>query len=271
MRKILFALLLGCCLVGATQIMVLKPVQSAVGSGDIVNLGVIGPGQKVEIVVDRASGFTKPEGGEALWDRALVEFDDAMGMAGWTREDSQFYERELRAYVSAARDAPNGEYLFDLKTIDEYEGAETTVVKCRVTVSDDVLDFVPGDSALTAGVGLPAVYYFVLKNKSSASDSFEVTVSGLPGGWQEARRFFVPYLSQRTITYSVSSQEAGVFPLVFKAESVSSELISKGVTGSLETKRDLYTDMLATSHGLLLFPSVQQAIYALFGLASGFK
>lgn len=268
MKKIVL-LLLCCVLVSAAHITVLKPVQDSLEPGEALDLGVIGPGQKVEIVIDRGSGEKNPSGGEALWDRALV--DEASLPLGWAREDGQFYESPMRAYVSAAKDAADGEYEFYFSVIDEYEGAATTRAKCKVRVSRDVFKAALANDEATAGVDQPATYYLLLKNDSSASDSFELTVNGLPGGLLEPRKIFVPYKSERLVAYPVSSGEAGEFALEFSVKSLSSSSMSASLPATLETERSLYNDMRATSHGVLLFPSLQQVIYALFGLTSNLK
>ena len=268
MKKLVLLVLL-CVLVSAAHVTVWKPVQEVLEGGGSLNLGIIGPGQKVEIVIDRGSGEDNPSGGEALWDRAIVE--EATLPLGWSKEDGKFYESPMRAYVSAAKDTPDGEYEFYLTVIDEYERAPTTRVKCKVIISRNVFQASLADNAVVAGVDQPATYYLFLKNNSSASDSFEVTVKGLPGGLLEPRKVFVPYKSERLIAYPVSSSEAGSFALEFNVKSLSSSSMNASLPATLEAERSLYQDMRATSHGVLLFPSLQQVIYALFGLTSNLK
>ncbi len=267
--KKLVLLLLCCALVSAAHVTVWNPVQDALEDGGSLNLGVIGPGQKVEIVIDRGSGEENPSGGEALWDRTIIE--EATLPVGWTKEDGKFYESPMHAYVSAAKNAADGEYEFYLMVIDEYERAPTTRVKCSVVVSRDVFQSSLANNIVVAGVDQPATYYLFLKNDSSASDSFEVTVKGLPGGLLEPRKVFVPYKSERLIAYPVSSSEAGSFALEFNVKSLSSSGMNASLPAALEAERSLYQDMRATSHGVLLFPSLQQVIYALFGLTSNLK
>jgi len=267
MKKFAFALLLIAAF-AAARVTVLEPIQASLDSDGVLDLGSIGPGQRLEIVVDRASGFAGKEV-EALWDRIVV--DAATLPQGWSKEDAKLYESPLRAFVSAARDAKDGEYRFDFNAFDEYEGAPTSTIHCKVMVSKDLLELGLGETRLLAGVRKPALFHFVLKNKSSASDSFELSAKGLPGEWKETKTVFMPYRSQKIVTYSVVSQEAGEFDLEFTAKSISSDATNRAAKARLTAQTDLYLDMQATSHGILLFPSVQQAVYALFGLVTNLK
>ncbi len=269
MKKTLFFVLLAAGLLNAAHLAVTEPVAATVDQSGVLDLGLVGPGQKLEIVADRASGATSTIGGEALWDKLSVDADSLP--QGWTREDGRLYESPMRAFVSIARDAPDGDYYFNLKAFDEYEGAPTLIVECKITVSKNVLDVAIGEGRVSAGVGQPAVFHFVLKNKSSAADSFKITATGIPGGWVETKRVFLPHNSNKPVTYSIVSSEAGEYDVKFNVESLSSDAISSNITAKLRAERDLYRDMQATSHGILLFPSVQQAVYALFGLVTNLK
>ena len=269
MKNVLFALLILGSLAGAAQIVVIEPVAGALSQGQVLDLGVVGPGQKVEIVAERLTGEKGRGGSEALWDR-FVAVPESLPQ-GWTSEPSKFYESPMRAYVTVSKDAPDGDYVFTLKTIDEYEGVLQTTMQCKVSVSRGVLETGLLEERVSAGVEQPAVYYVRLKNKSSASDVFEISVTGLPKENAVVKRIFVRHNSESTVPYEVYSGEQGEYALSFGIVSLSSDAIRDGQKGTLITYSSLYYDMLACSRGILLFPSVEQTLYAIFGITANLK
>ena len=254
----------------ASHVLVDKPIakELVANSSDILDLGVIGPGQKVELVVERGTGEMHPlYGNEKSWDQLNVDKDSLP--PGWEGVDALVYENPMKAFIIAARDAPDGEYVFSLTAVDELEGTPPQVIRVKVTISRDVLDFEPVTKSVSAGGGQPAVYTFRLTNKASASDVFEISVSGgLPSRWTFSKQVFVPLNSEAEAQYEVVSEEYGKFPIKFKAVSLSSSEISKETPAELVVQSSLYLEAKATSHGILLFPSVEQAIYSFIGFAA---
>ncbi|PIT85110.1 hypothetical protein COU36_05155 [Candidatus Micrarchaeota archaeon CG10_big_fil_rev_8_21_14_0_10_59_7] len=269
MKKLLLGLLVLASFGYAAQIVVIEPVPGALSQGQVLDLGVVGPGQKIEIVAERLTGEMGRGGGEALWDRFVAVAESLP--QGWTSEPSKFYESPMRAYVTVARDAADGDYVFTLKTIDEYEGVLGTTIQCTVSVSRNVLETGLLEERVSAGAEQPAVYYLRLKNKSSASDVFEISVAGLPKENAVVKRIFVRHNSETVAPYEVYSGEQGEYSLTFNVVSLSSDAINGRPKGTLITYSSLYYDMLACSRGILLFPSVEQTLYAIFGIAANLK
>ncbi|VVB67854.1 Uncharacterised protein [Candidatus Norongarragalina meridionalis] len=269
MKKLLFGLLVLATFASAAQIVAIEPVAGVFTEGQVLDLGVVGPGQKMEIVAERITGENARQGGEALWDR-LVAVPESLPQ-GWTSEPSKFYESPMRAFVTVSRDAPDGDYVFTIKTIDEYEGVLTTAIQCKVSVSRSVLETGLLTERVSAGVEQPALYYVKLKNKSSASDVFEISVAGLPKENAVVKRVFVRHNTEIVAPYEVYSNEQGEYSLTFNVVSLSSDAIDGKPKGTLITYSSLYYDMLACSRGILLFPSVEQTLYALFGIAANLK
>jgi len=271
LRATLLTLFLAFALLGgmasASHVVVSKPVAKVIdaGSNDILDLGVIGPGQKVELVVERGTGeMHELYGREKSWDLLKVDPDSLPPV--WEGVDSLTYENPMKAFIIAAKDAPDGEYVFSLTVIDELEGTPPQTIKAKVTISRDVLDFEPVTESVSAGGGQPAIYTFRLTNKGSASDVFEIRiVGGLPSRWTFSKQVFVPFGSSVEAQYEVVSEEYGKFPVRFKAVSLSSEDIFKETTAELVAMSSLYLEAKATSHGILLFPSVEQAVYSFIG------
>ena len=267
MKKLFLALLLA-SLASAATLRIIEPVQKTIEGGGELDLGVMGPGQKLELIVDRNTGITASgwSEGEALWDK--IGFTGLP--AGWSSEDSQVYERPMRAYLEASEDAADGVYFAELTAWDEYEGAPTTRVRVKVEIKSDLLESQLLTPVVVAGANQPARFQFILKNKSNAGDAFEISVSGLPGQWP-SKKLFVQYHSTKTVSYEVASSERGDYEVLFEVTSISSDRIHSENSGKLSVRTSLFLDMLATSHGILLFPSIEQPIYSLFGLFANLK
>jgi hypothetical protein len=267
MKKAIVFLLLA-SVIWAADLRVIAPAPQTISGGQELDLGVMGPGQKLELVVNRGSGVTAKgwSGGEALWDE--IGFTDLP--PGWSSEDSKAYEQPMRAYLEASKDAPDGVYFAELTAWDEYQGAPTTKFRIRVQVRSDLLNPELLTPSVVAGANQPARFQFILKNDSNAGDAYEITVSGLPGKWP-AKKVFVPYHSTKTVSYEVGSSERGDYDVGFTIQSISSDRISTENNGKLSIQTNVFLDMLATSHGILLFPSIEQPVYSLIGLFANLK
>jgi hypothetical protein len=253
--------------VRASHLLVVDPVKLEATQGSEIDLGVVGPGQKLEIAVMRetgedARGITYKS--EALWDKLLVARETLP--EGWAAEDAKFYEQPMHAYVTAAPDASDGEYFFKLRAIDEYEGIAPIEVNAKVRVSRELLDAVLEQKTLSVGVDQPALYYLRLRNKSSASDAVLVSVAGLPSTPSLTQKIFLRHNSETAFPIELSEKERGEYVLVFRAESLSSPLIFSEDNGVLVVFSSLWNDMLAVANGILLFPSAEQPIHAGLGL-----
>lgn len=277
MRKLLLALFAAFIVfsalasqASASHVLVSKPVamELVAGSSDILDLGIIGPGQKVELIVQRGTGeIHELYKQEKSWDQLKVVKESLP--AGWEGVDSLLYENPMKAFIIAAKNAPDGEYEFTLTVIDELEGTPPQEMKAKVTISRDVLGFEPVTKTVSTGGGQPAVYTFRLVNKGSASDVFEVSVAGgLPSRWTFSKQAVVPFGSTVEMQYEVVSEEYGKFPIRFQAVSLSSSEIRTEAAAELVVESSLYLEAKATSHGILLFPSVEQAVYSFIGFVA---
>jgi hypothetical protein len=268
LNALLVALLLFSSIAFASQLKVTSPAEQTLVVGeDVLDLGVIGPGQTVEIIADRGAGEIAKDSqtkGEALWDKLMVVRETLP--FGWKAEDSKLYESPFRAFVTTSPTAEDGEYSFQLRAMDQYEGVLEKTFNAKVLVSKDLLETSVSPSSVTTGVGLPAVFQIKLKNKSSASDVFQINATGVPGEWRETRRVFVPFHSEVEVPYEILANEQGEFKLSIRTVSLSSDLISSKQDVTLITQSSLVEDLKALKRGLLLFPTAEQAVYSALGL-----
>jgi len=252
----------------ASHLVVIDPVSQTAGVTDTVDLGIVGPGQKLEVVATRASG-EKAKGiayeKEASWDRLFIIPQELP--PGWSSEDSKWYEEQMHAFVTVAKDAEDGIYFFKARAFDEYEGVSALEVTFKVTVSRDLLEAQLVEKTISVGVEQPALFYLRLKNKSSASDAFEIKVSGPPStGAGVTRKAYLRHNSEDIIPIELFEGERGEYRVNFEVTSLSSDAIKAKDSAMLFIFTSLLHDMQAVSHGVLLFPTAEQPIYALLGL-----
>jgi hypothetical protein len=254
-------------LASAAHLNIVSPVAQEVTSAEqLIDFGIVGPGQKIEVIADRGTGERVETGGEAKWEQLRVLGEDLP--AGWRNESSFLYESPMKAFIVLPKHALDGTYFFQMHTYDEYEGTPSMSVRGKVVVSINVLELEALKKTVVAGVGQPAVFLIRLRNKSSASDAFEISVAGVPAEWAFPRRVFVSHNSEAVIAYEVVGAEKGEFSITIQARSLSSDAITAKEKVSLKTQSSLLNDAQATSHGILLFPSIQQIIYSLIGFAA---
>ncbi len=260
-------------MVGASVISVLTPIQQSISSSNqVVNLGLVGPGQKVEVTFDRGTqqqvsylnasyyGFR-----EAVWDKANV----VSMPAGWSASDSLYYETPLTVFVFVSPNASEGLYNFTVEFLNEYQGVQPFNATFQVQVSDNVVETSLLNPVVYTSVGQPAVYTLNVQSLSSASDIFEVSAEGLPYNWQFTKTFFLPRDSNVTVYYEVVGSELKNLNFNIRVQSISSSLISSEANASLVTTSSLIQQMEGVSEGVPLFPSIEQTVYSLIGLVAG--
>ncbi|HID72639.1 TPA: hypothetical protein EYP38_01745, partial [Candidatus Micrarchaeota archaeon] len=112
----LFLLLLGC----SFAVRVVAPIEFEVNEGDIIDLGTIGPGQTIEVQIE-----PKVDTGGMLGQGGYYDMAQATVLPeGWSSEPSKLYGRPLQVTITAAPDAPEGDYSAKVTVIDERNGEE---------------------------------------------------------------------------------------------------------------------------------------------------
>ncbi|HSB47198.1 MAG TPA: hypothetical protein VLD37_04225 [Candidatus Bilamarchaeum sp.] len=262
-RKFLAALSVLIC--AAFAITLESPATANVQSGDIIDLGTIGPGQTVDILIDPkvTSGGLHGEGG--FYDAAVAE----QLPRGWAATDSKLYQRPLQVTITANPDAPEGNYTMLVKVLDENDGEKlgniTLTVKVRVVW--DVMDFDVDPPYKTVGPGQPARFALTISNKGSASDAFEISSTGSKM-WEFRKHVLVPAKTTKTIYYEVVGEEEETIKTNLKVVSLASSNIAEEKNVTLTIKSDLIGDYKATNNGVIIFPIFEAPIYGLAGLLS---
>jgi hypothetical protein len=242
-----------------------SPRMKGVENGDVIDLGTIGPGQTLDIRVDREvkTGGLHGEGG--FYDKA-----EAIDLPrGWTSKESELYQDPLQVTITADPDAPEGNYTMRVRVIDENNGEKlgnvTFTVKVRITW--DVMDFDVSPSYINVGPGQPARFTITINNKGSTSDVFRVSALGAKR-WEFIRPVFVPAQSSKTVYYEIAGTEEETYKAAIKVESLASQNIAGEKNVTLSIRPTLMGDYRATNNGVVVFPIFQGPIYALAGLIS---
>ena len=235
----------------------------------MIDLGVVGPGQTLEIIVSNdtakiSRGNKTDSQHNADWD-VLQVVSETLPL-NWIGEDSQRYENPLKARVIVSKDAPNGDYEFSFKAIDEFEEVAAESFSARARVTRDVLETTLLSEPVKTEPKTTAEYVVEIKNKGSASDVFQVTLESNTRAIKAERTLLVRHNSVATVRFSFETPERGEYPLTFTVTSQSSPNISKTISTHLFVGSNLASDLKAAARGLLLFPTSQSAVYAILAL-----
>jgi len=262
MKRFIIALLL---LPLAFSINLVSPQVKNVENGDIIDLGVIGPGQTVSLQIDplMKKGGLYGIGGQ--YDQAIVTDMPR----GWSFTPSKLYQNPLQVTLSSASDAAEGDYSTRVTVIDEGNGENLGNVSftVRVNVVHDVLDIDVSPSHINVGPGQPARFAITITNKGSTSDVFDVSATGSKR-WEFKKQVYVPEQSTKTIYYEIVGNEEETYTTTIKVVSLSSSIISEEKNVTLFIQSDVFGDYKATNNGVLVFPIFESMAYSLAGLIS---
>ncbi|MDD5340265.1 MAG: hypothetical protein PHV13_03370 [Candidatus ainarchaeum sp.] len=249
------------------SVTVISPQAGETGNGDIVDLGTIGPGQTVSILVDRAVTTGGIHGTGGMMDQAIATDLPP----GWATQPSKLYQDPLQVTVSANPDAPEGNYTFRITVIDENNGEKLGNITflARVKVTWDVMEFDVLPTRISVGPGQPARFTITVTNKGSASDAFEVSATG-SRKWDFKKPVFVPAQTTKTLHYEIVGAEEDAYTPTIRVVSLASGNIAAEKNVTMTVRSDLFGDWKATNHGALLFPIFEAPVYALAGLLSNF-
>lgn len=249
------------------QVKLLEPVEQIVTSGDIVNAGLIGPGQTLSVMISSKvdTGGKYGEGGN--WKNLKVENLPL----GWQSTFSE-YGPNLKVNIKAPSDTREGKYRLTLSANDPGDVeriGEKVVFYIDVEVRNDVIDMVAYPESVTVQPGSPGRFTVRLTNPSSASDVFTVEGFGITG-WRFKKEVFVPARGTATIYYEVVNNDEEVVPITLKATSKSSEFIHTEKKVTLITKSNPVLDIMSVKYGLLLYPPAEFLLYSTIYFVSSF-
>jgi hypothetical protein len=249
----------------AFAIGLVSPAVGDVKDGDTIDLGTIGPGQTISVLIDPlvTSGGIHGLGGQ--YDIATVEDLPR----GWAMQESKRYQKPLQVTITADPDAAEGDYMATIKAVDEFNGEQLGNVSfaVKIHITYDVMGFDVAPSRTTVGPGQPARFSIIITNKGATGDAFDVSATGAKR-WEFRKQVFVPAMSSKTILYEIVGDEEMTYTTPIRVMSLASSKISGEKNVTMEIKSDLFGDYRATNNGVVVFPIFESLMYSLAGLLS---
>jgi hypothetical protein len=242
----------------------LEPFQKDISNGEEIYFGEIGPGQTISMSFDGRPTTGGMYGKGGAYDIANVsELPE-----GWAATPSDWDGIPLQVKITAAKGAPEGEYVAKVDILDaQPEGLENVSLYVRLNITHDVMDASLDSSRKETLSGQPASFYITMSNKSSTSDVFTVSSSNVPK-WAFKKFVYIPAKSSRTVQYEVMSPEEATYSPVIQIVSQSSSMINKTLEATVNAEPGLAADFKATNNGMIFFPAMSGIIYSLAGLIS---
>ncbi len=254
----------------ASAVKILEPIQQVISNGNAnaVNLGMVGPGQKVDIEVSNDTfvktviGSNYSIAGDYNWD--IVKVNESTLSSGWVGQNSGLYENPLKAYVIIGPNASDGNYEFSFQAVNNYGDVAPQTIFATATVSRNVFSLSIVNDPVKVYLGSSADYQVKLTNSGNADDVFTLTASGITGVQPFSTQVFVAKQSSVLVPVSMFPKEPGTYPIDFYAQSLSSSSINSTATTTLFAGSDLLTDAKASARGFLLFPWSESYVYSIW-------
>lgn len=249
----------------AFAINLVSPAVQNVKEGDIVDIGTMGPGQTISVLIapQVTSGGIYGQGG--VYDYAIAENLPS----GWTSQGSKLYQNPLQVTITADPDAAEGNYSIPIKAVNEFNGEQlgNFTFTALLHITYDVMGFDVSPTDITVGPGQPARFAISISNKGSTGDVFDVSANGSKR-WAFTKDVFVPAQSTKTIYYEIAGNEEQTYSAPIQVVSSASPKISAQRNVTMVIKTDLIGDYKATNNGVVVFPIFESLAYSLAGLIS---
>lgn len=263
-KFILLFLVMG-LVVGENYITMTYPETREIHEGDIINVGVLGPGQTIPVRFSATTTRGGRFGDGGRWDQIVI----LSAPRGWKGFDSKLYEDPLQINVKADPMAAEGDYSVRVMAVDDGNADRMGNLTFTLvfTVKHDIYDFSVEPEHVSVGAYQPARFRITIFNKGNAPDMFVISSEGLED-WVFQKTVYVPERDYRTVVYEVVGKEEEDYPITIKIRSMNSPLIHDSKNVSVSVRSDLKSDYHAVNNGLLLFPTTESPIYAFIGILS---
>lgn len=244
---------------------ILEPGKREISNGGELDLGAIGPGQTVSIIIDG-----RPTTGGIYGLGGAYDLANVTSMpSGWRAQQSDPTGNPLQVKLTSPKFAPEGGYAAQVGVFDEGDkeklGNVSFTVKMRIT--HDVLDASLDSGEKGAMSGQPVGFFVNLRNKANTGDVFVVSSSNIKG-YEFKRYVYVPAQSEKSVFYEMVAGEAEQYRPEISVVSDSSPLINATLNAIVDVRPSVPTDYKATNNGMLFFPVMNGILYSIAGLIS---
>lgn len=244
---------------------IISPISQTIKNGDIIYLGTMGPGQTLGISFDPNVKEGGKFGTGGFWD--YIEVIEVP--KDWKGTNSKLYANPSQIEITAAKNAPEGNYS-SMVTIQDENNADhlgNITLFLIIEIKHDILDLDVSPKSKNVGANQPAVFTIKIKNKGMVQDKFEITSQGIQD-WNFKKSVYVSGNSEKEIFYEIVGNEEEKYTIDITASSESSNLITKSKKVNLNVDTNFISDWKAINNGLLIFPIIEAPIYSLMGLLS---
>jgi hypothetical protein len=248
-----------------SPISILKPVNAAITDGATYDLGDMGPGQAMSILIER----TETTGGK-YGTGGYYDFANATQLPqGWSVTPSKLYESPLQVVVISGANATQGDYIVPITIYDENngEGLGTKTFLAAIHIDDNVLGLGRVSGTSYAGEGQPVRFAMKLQNRGNAGDIF--VLDAVTFKQRITREIYMAPTSETVVPFEFVYAGSGEQTINFTAYSKNSpERVRKIVSYPVTIKNTLRADLGSIGYGVSIFPLFEYGSYALSNIIS---
>jgi hypothetical protein len=262
-----------CGLVSAINI--IKPINAAIVDGASYDLGSMGPGQAMSVLISR----TETTGGK-FGTGGYFDYANATDLpAGWNMTPSQIYGNPLQIVIISGADAANGNYTIPIKVYDypaifyendsgnNSEGLGDRMFLASIHIDDNVLGLGRVSGTSYAGENQPVRFTMKLENRGNAGDIF--VIEGVSFKQRIVREIYVAPESETLVPFEFVYQGSGPQTVNFTAYSKNSPArVRKSLSYPVMIRNTLQADLSSMGYGVVIFPLFEHGSYALGHLLS---
>jgi hypothetical protein len=260
-KRLAFLFALAAILSGiVSPISITKPISAEITDGAMYDLGNMGPGQAMSILIERTETTGGKYGTGGYYD--LANASDLP--EGWSATPSKLYENPLQVIIVSGPNATQGNYMIPIRVYDENngEGLGTRMFFAAIHVDYDVLGLSKIAGTSYAGEGQPVRYTMKLQNRGNAGDIF--VIEAYTYKQKVVRELYMAPASEVIVPFEFIYDGSGVQGINFTAYSKNSPLnVRQGLSYQVAIKNTIQADMSSMGYGVVLFPLFEHGSYAL--------
>lgn len=184
------------------DVSLVDPVVQKAKPNGMLDAGSISPGERVEIIFSRNTGY----GRDVLWEQAQLTVEGEAG--GIQTTNSEIGSDSLITMVQTSPFTREGEYTFQVKMIGDQGTLENETFTLILRVQKGLLKGSLSAENVTGGVNQPLTFSVLLVNDSSAPVTVRVEPA-LPQVWSTAQTVPLKAHSFSTVPVVVTPRFAG--------------------------------------------------------------
>jgi hypothetical protein len=260
-KRLAFLFALAAIMCGiVSPISITKPINAEITDGATYDMGNMGPGQAMSILIQR----TETTGGK-YGTGGYYDFANASNLPdGWSVTPSKLYENPLQVIIVSGANATQGNYMIPIIVYDENNGEGLGIKTFYATIHVDynVLGLAKVVGTSYAGEGQPVRYVMKLQNRGNAGDIFVIEADTYKQ--KVVRELYMAPASETIVPFEFVYGGSGMQAINFTAYSKNSPLnVRQGLSYQVTVKNTLQADMSSMGYGVVLFPLFEHGSYAL--------